>query len=167
MILFTAVWGEETMMWSLGSENAMKILTRPWNWFEGCIRSPLAWVLVGLHAVWFFAAIAAMGPPSRTAAQFWDSLQGADWTIFAGRAFHFHYEPLIVKALWAADLPALIMALLPALLISPLLHLALGTFEASYVAAGGFLIAGSLQGLAIGRRLEVRWQQRRLPRTRE
>ena len=146
----------------------MNIFSKTWNWFDGCIRSPLAWVLVALHAVWFFAAVHAMGPPSRATAQFWDSLQGADWTIFAGRTFHFHYEPLIVKLLFAADLPAQLLAILPALLIAPLMRLAhLGTFEASYVAAGGFLIAGSLQWLAIGRRLEVRWQQRKSSRTRE
>jgi hypothetical protein len=140
----------------------MKIFSKTWNWFDGCIRSPLAWVLAGLHAVWFFVAVHAMGPPSRAAAQFWDSFQGADWTIFAGRTFHFHYEPLIVKLLWAADLPALLMAILPALLMAPLIRLAhLGTFETSYVAAD-FLIAGSLQWLAIGRRLEVRWRQRKV-----
>ena len=146
----------------------MNILSRLWGWFQGCIRSPLGWVLVGLHAVWFFAALNAMGAPSRAGAQSWDSLQGADWTIFAGRTFHFHYEPLIVKALWAADLPALIMSVLPALLISPLFQLVdLGTFETSYVAAGGFLIAGSLQWLAIGRRLEIRGRQWKLSRTHE
>jgi hypothetical protein len=143
----------------------MKIFSKTWNWFDGCVRSPLAWVLVGLHAVWFFAALHAMGPPSRAAAQFWDSFQWADWTIFAGRPFHFHNEPLIVKALWAADLPALLMAILPSLLIAPLIRLAhLGTFETSYLAAGGFLFAGSLQWLAIGRRLEVRWHHRNVPK---
>jgi hypothetical protein len=127
----------------------MKVFNKAWNWFGGCIRSPRAWVLVGLHAVWFFVAVHAMGTPSRAAVQFLDSLQGADWTIFAGRNFHF----------WAADLPALLMDILPSL-IAPVLRLAhLGTFETSYVEAGEFLIAGSLQWLAIGRRLEVRWQQ--------
>jgi hypothetical protein len=73
----------------------------------------------------------------------------ADFTIFAGRWFHFHYEPLIVKVLWAADLPALLLAVLPALLVSPVVSLVhLGTFERSYVAAGEFLVAGSLQWLA-------------------
>ena len=48
------------------------------------------------------------------------------------------------------------MAVLPGLLLSPLMQIThLGTFEASYVAAGGFLVAGSLQWLAIGRRIEV------------
>jgi len=155
-------------MYRLVSQDTMKVFSRAWNWFDGCIRSPLAWVLVGLHAVWFFAALHAMGSPSRAAAQFWDSFQGADWTIFAGRPFHFHYEPLIVKAFWVADLPALLIAILPALLITPLIRLAhLGTFETSYVEASEFLIAGSLQWLTIGRRLKVRWLQRKVSRTRE
>jgi hypothetical protein len=75
---------------------------------------------------------------------------------------------LIVKALWAVDLPALLIAILPALLITPLIGAVhLGTFETSYVEASEFLIASSLQWLTIGRRLEVGWKQRKLFRTRE
>jgi hypothetical protein len=141
----------------------MNVLTRPWNWFYGCVRSPLAWALVGVHAVWFFAAIAAMGPLSRAAAQFWDSLQGADWTIFAGRTFHFYYEPKILKSLFFADLPALLAAGLGDLLTLPLARLAhLGTYEASYVAAGELLLAGTFQWLIIGRLIEARRHRSRI-----
>jgi hypothetical protein len=146
----------------------MKILDKTRDWFHGCMRSRLAWALASLHAVWFFAALHAMGPASRAAAQFWDTVEGADWTIFAGRTFHFTYEPMVVKLLWAADLPALLLTILPDLLAAPLIRLAhLGTFESSYVAAGEFLIAGSLQWLAIGRWLEVRWYQRKVFRMQE
>lgn len=107
-----------------------------------------------------------MGRPSRAAAQFWDSLQGADWTIFAGRTFHFYYEPRIVKGLILADLPAGLAASLTDILISPLTRLAhMGTYEASYIAATELLLAGSFQWLIIGRLLELRWRGE-VPKTR-
>jgi hypothetical protein len=66
---------------------------------HGSMRSGLAWLLVGLHAVWFFIAIVRMGPPNPalgyTNAGPWD-LRVSDASLVAGRAFHFEYEPLSV-----------------------------------------------------------------------
>jgi len=105
--------GVGTMMYSPVSEHTMKILGKHWKWFDDYLRSRLGWILAGFHGVWFFVALHDMGPPSRAAAAFRDSFEGADFTIFAGRWFHFHYEPLIVKSLFAADLPAMLLAMLP------------------------------------------------------
>jgi hypothetical protein len=150
------------MMYSPVCEHAMRILGKAWKWFDDCLQSRLGWILAGVHATWFFAAIHAMGPPSRAAAAFRDSFEGADFTIFAGRWFHFHYEPLVVKSLFAADLPAMLFNGLAAFIASPLVRLAhLGTSEHSYIDAGEFLITGTLQWLAIGRRLEVRLHRRK------
>jgi hypothetical protein len=136
----------------------MKALAATSNWFGGCFRGPFAWTFLTLHALWFFAAIKAMGPPSRAAGQFSDSVTGADWVILAGRPFHFYYEPSIVKALVIGDLPANIVCAFVDLCISPLWHIFhLGTYEGSYVGAGEWLLAGSLQWLAIGRLLDLGW----------
>src|SRR5258708_40157522 len=57
--------------------------------FRECVRSRLGWLLAAIHALWLDLGIRTMGPPSRAAANFLDGLQGADWTLFAGRPFHF------------------------------------------------------------------------------
>jgi hypothetical protein len=143
----------------------MKALTRTWDWFGGCLRSAAACTFLTLHAVWFFAAVNSMGPPSRAVAQFHDTLAGADWVIFAGRPFHFYYEPSIVKALVICDLPANIVCALANLCISPVWSVFhLGTYEGSYVGAGEWLLAGSLQWLVIGRLLDLGWRRRKLSR---
>jgi len=126
----------------------------------------MAWVFACLHAAWFFAAIASMGPASGVAAQFRDTLEGADFTVFTGRFFHFYYEPKIVKSLIFADLPAGLAASLAELLVSPLTRLAhLGTYEASYIAAAELLLAGSFQWLVIGRVLALRWRRSKIAKT--
>jgi len=137
----------------------MKILTTIRKWSISYLLSRVGWVLAGLHTVWFFAVLHAMGPPSRRAAAFWDSLEGADFTIFAGRFFHFQYQPLVVKALFTADLPALLVGGLASLVLSPLARLVhLGTYEGSYIGAAAFLFTATLQWLAIGRWIQIRWQ---------
>ncbi len=99
-----------------------------------------------------------MGPPSRVAAEFWDSVEGADWSILEGRSFHLTYEPGIVKALIFADIPAMLLAGTSDLIVSPLIRLArIGTYEASYVAAAEIFIAGTVQWLVIGRITEFLW----------
>src|SRR5947207_3194699 len=80
--------GAGTMMYSPVSEHTMKILGKAWKRFDDCLRSRLGWILAGFHGVWFFVAVHDMGPPSRAAAAFRDSFEGADFTIFAGRWFH-------------------------------------------------------------------------------
>src|ERR1700719_2937264 len=54
--------------------------------FRPCVRSRLGWLLAAIHALWLDLGVRTMGPPSRAAANFLDSLQGADWTLFAGRS---------------------------------------------------------------------------------
>jgi len=153
------------MTYDVVSESTMKILVRALKWFGGCLRSPVAWVFLTLHVVWFFAALNAMGPPSRAAAQFRDTLGGADWVIFAGRPFHFHYEPSIVKSLVIGDLPANIVCAFANLCISPVWRIFhMGTYEGSYIGAGEWLLAGSLQWLAIGRLLDLSWRRQKLSR---
>ena len=137
----------------------MKLVASIRGCAKSCAFSRVGWVLVIVHSVWFFAMLKAMGPPSRAAADFRDSFQGADWTLFAGRYFHFAYEPVIVKILLFLDLPGLLIALVLDICVSPIVAMAhLGTFAASYVSAGEFLVAGSLQWIVIGRWLEMRWQ---------
>ena len=72
--------------------------------FRQSVRSWLGWVLAAIHALWFYLGILSMGTPSRTAANFLDSVQGADWTMFAGRPFHFHYQSWILKSVLLAQL---------------------------------------------------------------
>jgi len=68
-----------------------------------CGRSRFGWILAAIHVFWFYLAIRSMGPPSRAAASFLDSFQGADWTLFAGRPFHYTYQSWILKSLRWAD----------------------------------------------------------------
>jgi hypothetical protein len=148
------------------SQHTMKLVTRAFaraGWFlADCVRSPVVWLFTGLHAGWFFAAIARMGPPSRAAAGFWESFQGAYWTLFEGRPFHFYYEPWIVKSLFVADLPVLVLTAPIDILVSPLTRLAhIRSYEASYFAAAEFLLAGTFQWLVVGRWVEVRWVARK------
>ena len=122
---------------------------------RSCMRSRVAWLLASIHAVWFFVAVEKMGPPSRQAATFLDSLAGADFTMFAGRTFHFTYQSLDLKALMVADLPAGLAQLPLGLLLSPLrktLHI--GTFEESYVSAALLFIVATCQWLVVGRLAE-------------
>ena len=102
-----------------------------------------------------------MGPPSRRAADFLDSLQGADWTLFAGRPFHYHYLSWVMQALILADMPSMLVAAALALLLSSL-HLTphLSTFVQSYVDAVVRFILATGQWLLIGRRLEGRFPSR-------
>jgi hypothetical protein len=138
----------------------MKALAAASNWLGGCFRSAFAWTFLTIHAAWFFAAINAMGPPSRVGAQSRYTLAGADWLIIAGRPLHFHYEPAVVEALVMGDLPATIVCEFVDLCISPLWYIFhLSTYEGSYFGAGEWLLAGSLQWLAIGRLLDLGWRR--------
>lgn len=138
----------------------MKMLHSAWNWVDGCRRSGVAWALLTLHAVWFFAAINAMGRPSRAAALFRDNFSGADWVIIAGRPFHFTYEPSIMKALVIGDLPANIVCAFFDICISPVWRvLHVGTYYGSYIGAGEWLLGGSLQWFLIGGMLELSWRR--------
>ena len=89
------------------------------RFFRACATSRVGWILASIHLVWFFVGVRSMGPPSRRAADFLDSVQGADWTLFAGRPFHYYYQSWILKSL-LADLPAMLLEAACGLLLSPL-----------------------------------------------
>jgi len=119
------------------------------------LRSRLAWVLVCLHAVWFFLAITNMLPPSRESAKLLEHFSGSTTAIFAGRPFHFAYESLAVQFQFLVDLPSMIAAIPVDLLLSPLMRLArLDLYSGSYVGAGLSLMLASCQWLAVGKLLE-------------
>jgi hypothetical protein len=102
-----------------------------------------------------------MGPPSRQAAAFLDSLQGADWTLFAGRPFHFAYQSWILKSLVLADLPAMLVQSVGGLLMLPVSYLLrIGSYEGSYIAAVSLLLIGSLQWLIVGCLIQMRFCSR-------
>ena len=120
-----------------------------------CLRSRLAWLLAAIHASWFYLAVENMGPPSRGAANFLDGFAGADWTMFAGRAFHFTYESIYLKGLIAADLPAGLVGVPLGMIISPVLRIAqMGRFEESYVSAYILFILATFHWLVVGRLVE-------------
>jgi hypothetical protein len=99
-----------------------------------------------------------MGRPSPAVAKFLDSLEGADFAIFAGRPFHFYYEPWLVKALLLADLPSFLLAGVTAFLISPISQLfKVGSYPRSYVEATILLMFASVQWLIVGKTIEIAW----------
>lgn len=118
---------------------------------RAAVKSRLAWILVCLHACWFFLAMANMSPPSRAFAKYIEH-SGGDTSILAGRPFHFAYESLAMQLLFLADMPSTIAIGLPtALLVTPVLHfIHPDLYSRSYVGAAIMLISASCQWLAIG-----------------
>ena len=75
--------------------------------------------------------------------------------MFAGRAFHFTYQSVDLKALVVADLPAGMVQLPLGLLLSPIIKiLHIGTYAASYVGAAILFILATCQWLVVGRLAE-------------
>ena len=125
--------------------------------FRACMRSRLGWFFAAIHALWFDLGIRSMGPPSRAAANFLDGVQGADWTFFAGRPFHFYYQSWVLKSVLLADLPSMLPASLGGILLWPIsLIKHIGTYENSYIATGLLFVVATgqwlMMGCAIGQR---------------
>jgi hypothetical protein len=132
--------------------------------FRTCVRSRLAWLLAVAHAVWLGLGIRSMGPPSRAAANLLDSFQGADWTLFAGRPFHFTYQSWVLKSVLLADLPAMLVASLADLLAWPLSFITnVGRYEASYIAAALLFVVATGQWLIVGCAVERRFRTKTQP----
>jgi hypothetical protein len=103
-----------------------------------------------IHLTWFFAAITLMPQlPS------WlKNPNDGDWStsgaVFAGRFFHFEYEPVFVKLLFWLDLPSVLGCALIDMGLTPLFKvLNLGTHSKSYLDAALLLLAASCQWLMI------------------
>ena len=120
-------------------------------------RSRFGWLLVCLHAAWFFVAIANMSPPAPGFGAFLDGGGRSSATLLAGRPFHWHYESLLLKSLFLADLPS-ILAMVPVNLVVllPLTPLHLGFYVISYLTAAIWLLGASVQWLVVGSWLEQR-----------
>jgi hypothetical protein len=109
--------------------------------------------------MWLGLGVRSMGPPSRAAANFLDNAQGADWTLFAGRPFHFTYQSWVLRSVLLADLPAMLVASLADLLVWPVsLVTHVGRYEGSYIAAGLLFVVATWQWLMVGRALERRFR---------
>jgi hypothetical protein len=136
------------------SELAQRLVTL----LRACALSRVGWGFATIHAVWFFLAVRSMGPPSRAAAAFLDSLQGADWTFFAGRPFHYAYQSWVLKSLIWADMPAMLVGSVFGLSLSPfqtVVHV--GTYEGSYIGAGLLFVLATGQWLMVGRLVQKRF----------
>ncbi len=134
------------------------IANRLAQFVRACTTTRVGWILVSIHAVWFYLGVRSMGPPSRNAAALLDNMQGADWTLFAGRTFHFTYQSWILKSLILADLPSMLVEAVGGLLTAPIsFFVHIGTYEGSYVSALVFWAGGSLQWLIIGHFLQKRF----------
>jgi hypothetical protein len=111
--------------------------------------------------MWFAVGIRSMGPPSRGAANLLDSLQGADWTLLAGRPFHFTYQSWVLKSVLLADLPAMLVASLTDLLVWPVSFVTrVGRYEGSYIGAGLLFVMATGQWLIVGYELERRFRKK-------
>jgi hypothetical protein len=118
--------------------------------------------LAAIHALWFYLGILSMGPPSRTAANFLDSMQGADWTMFAGRPFHFHYQSWILKSVLLADLPSMLVVSVGDLLLLPFWFTKhIGTYVRSYLGAALLFVVATGQWLVIGFFIQGRFRSKR------
>jgi hypothetical protein len=121
------------------------------RFINDCFRSRLAWILVFLHAAWFFLVVANMSPPAPGLAQF---LQGGGWssaTLFAGRPFHFEYESIPLKFLFLIDLPSALAAIPLDFATYPLAKMShLSFYTGSYVAATELPLVATFQWLLVG-----------------
>ncbi len=109
-----------------------------------------------MHVAWFLLAIANMSPPSPGFANYLDHGGWSSATLLAGRPFHFVYESLPLKLLFLADLPSMLVEILPALVLSPVLRiLHVGFYSSSYIDAALWLTLGSCQWLVVGVLVEV------------
>jgi hypothetical protein len=124
-------------------------------YLRSCARSRLGWLLVCLHAAWFFLAIANMSPPAPDSATFLDEDGGSSATVLAGRPFHFEYESPILKLLIVVEVPS-ILAMVPLSFVMPLLatRFHLGFYQLSYVSAVILLFASSCQWLLVGEKVD-------------
>jgi len=126
-----------------------------------CLQSRLGWFLAVIHALWLDLGIRTMGPPSRAAANFLDGMQGADWTLFAGRPFHFTYQSWILKSVLLADLPSMLAASVGSLLLLPIPFIRhLGSYESSYIDAGLLFVVASGQWLIVGWAIQTRFRSK-------
>jgi hypothetical protein len=126
-------------------------------------RSEIGLLVAVLHAGLFVIAVANMGPadPVR-AAGLQQQIQSGGWssgTYFAGRAFHYYYESLLLKTVLLLDLPMSFVAMQVTWpLWSSFTYL--GLYAQSYVAAGLTLLAASVQWFIVGHAMQV-WFARR------
>lgn len=123
-----------------------------------CASSRVGWAFTTIHALWLYVGVLGMGNPSRGAAAFLDSLQGADWTVFAGRPFHFEYQSWILKSVILADMPSMLVQAICGLILWPVssaMHV--GTYEGSYISAGVLFVIASMQWLIVGHTLKRRF----------
>jgi hypothetical protein len=131
------------------------ILKRLVIFIRACANCRLAWILVFLHAAWFFVAIANMSPPSPQLAEFLEQGGGSSAALLAGRPFHFHYESNLLKCLFVVDLPSMVATIPIGFVVVVLLKvLRVGNFVGSYFGTGLLLLAGTLEWLALGKLME-------------
>jgi hypothetical protein len=124
-----------------------------------CARSRFGWLLATIHALWFYLGVRSMGPPSRAAADFLGGMQGADWTLFAGRPFHYVYQSWILKSLILVDMPAMLVGFACGLLLWPLSIIKpIPIYEASYISAGILFVLATGQWLIVGHLLQKRFR---------
>jgi len=126
-----------------------------------CARSRFGWVLATIHALWFYLGVRSMGPPSRAAADFLGGMQGADWTLFAGRPFHFVYQSWVLKILILADMLAMLVGSACGLLLWPLSIIKrIPIYEASYISAGMLFVLATGQWLVVGHLLQRQFRRK-------
>jgi hypothetical protein len=124
---------------------------------KACISSRFAWLIVTVHAAWFFLAIANMSPPSHGLGERIDRGAYVSASLLAGRPFHFEYESIALKLLVLVDLPPFLAGIPVSLLLMPLHRVThYGSYVASYVAAATLFIVSSCQWLAVGKLIESR-----------
>jgi len=116
-------------------------------------RGRLGWLVVCLHAAWFFLAIANMSPPAPGLAKFLDQGGWSSATLLAGRPFHFEYESLFLKLLILVDLPSMLAVVPLSLLMFPA-HFHISSYQGSYLSAALLLFAASFQWLLVGHQVD-------------
>jgi hypothetical protein len=127
-----------------------------------CTRCQLGWLLAAIHTFWLDLGIRSLGPPSRAAANFLNSVQGADWTLFAGRPFHFTHQSWILKSVMLADLPAIVVASVGTLLLWPISFIRhVGRYQGSYIGAGLLFVVATGQWLMVGCVIQKQFRSKR------
>lgn len=148
--LVSNTWTRQAMPSALGRRLA--------SFIGASASSRVGWAFATIHALWFYVGVRSMGPPSRAAAAFLDSVQGADSTFFAGRPFHFVYQSWILKSVIVADMPSMLIQVACGLILWPLsFTMHVGTYEGSYISAGVLFVIASMQWLMVGHAFQQRF----------
>jgi len=128
-----------------------RILCFPFSLLRRSVQGQLWLLFVVFHAVWLLAGIANMSPPNQEFASNLEQLyEQGGWcsaSLLAGRPFHYTYEAVLLKVVVFIDMPSMIVAIVPSMVVDVIARKVFGLslYVSSYVDAVVLLLVASMQ----------------------